>query len=61
MKLLASEESQIVPVPCVKCGQINIGQSGEYPCTVCKLATVWDEEITDSNGKPIIFKPMRLA
>lgn len=27
---------------CKSCGQSNIGQTGEYPCKVCKLPTTWD-------------------
>ena len=29
--------------PCPKCGQIWQGQTGEYPCELCGLPTVWDE------------------
>lgn len=28
--------------PCEKCGQIDVGQQGEYPCSACGLPTVWD-------------------
>ncbi len=30
---------------CNKCGQIDIGQTGEYPCPECGLPTTWDEDI----------------
>ena len=29
--------------PCWKCGQIDNGQTGEYPCPVCGLPMVWDD------------------
>ncbi len=28
--------------PCGKCGQVDHGQYGEYPCADCGLPTVWD-------------------
>lgn len=28
--------------PCAKCGQVDHGQYGEYPCAVCGLPTTWD-------------------
>lgn len=31
--------------PCVKCGQVNIGQTGEYPCATCGFPSLWDESI----------------
>lgn len=33
--------------PCPKCGQIDRGQTGEYPCEVCGLPLVWDDPIDD--------------
>jgi len=27
---------------CPKCGKVNRGQTGEYPCEVCSLPMVWD-------------------
>jgi hypothetical protein len=27
---------------CPKCGQVDIGQTGEYPCSECGLPTTWD-------------------
>ncbi len=29
--------------PCPKCGQFEVGQTGEYHCSECGLPTVWDE------------------
>lgn len=29
--------------PCDKCGQIDQGQTGEYPCEVCGLPILHDE------------------
>lgn len=29
--------------PCSKCGQVDRGQTGEYPCSECGLPLVWDE------------------
>lgn len=29
--------------PCQKCGQVDCGQFGEYPCDVCGLPTLHDE------------------
>ena len=28
---------------CSQCGQISVGQSGEYQCPTCGLPTVWDD------------------
>lgn len=28
---------------CPKCGQVDRGQTGEYPCPECGLPLVWDE------------------
>ena len=28
---------------CPKCGQVDHGQTGEYPCSECGLPMVWDE------------------
>lgn len=28
---------------CQKCGQVDNGQTGEYPCSECGLPQVWDE------------------
>jgi hypothetical protein len=30
--------------PCPKCGQTLQGQTGEYPCELCGLPTMWDDE-----------------
>ena len=30
--------------PCTKCGSIDFGQTGEYPCAACGLPVAWDEE-----------------
>jgi len=37
------KEKQDEKVPCSHCGQVDMGQTGEYPCPVCGLPTVWDE------------------
>ena len=29
---------------CPVCGQTNLGQTGEYPCSACGLPTVWDTQ-----------------
>jgi hypothetical protein len=29
---------------CAKCGQKDIGQTGEYPCGVCGLPMLWDDK-----------------
>ena len=29
--------------PCARCGQVDRGQTGEYPCMGCGLPQVWDE------------------
>lgn len=34
--------------PCPACGQVDIGQYGEYPCPECGLPTVWDEPVSES-------------
>lgn len=31
--------------PCIKCGQVDTGQTSEYPCEVCGLPFVHDNEI----------------
>jgi uncharacterized Zn finger protein (UPF0148 family) len=28
--------------PCEKCGQVDMGQTGEYACPECGLPTTWD-------------------
>ncbi len=32
------------PLVCDKCGQKDIGQTGEYPCEACGLPTTWDDD-----------------
>lgn len=46
---------EVNQVPCSKCGQINQGQTGEYPCEVCGLPTMHDEPCCDYYGchKPL--------
>ena len=29
-------------IPCKKCGQVDNGQTGEYPCSECGLPTTHD-------------------
>ena len=31
-------------LPCPECKQVDVGQTGEYPCKVCGLPRVWDGE-----------------
>ena len=31
---------------CSECGQVDHGQTGEYPCITCGLPFVFDEEVT---------------
>ena len=35
--------------PCPKCGQTDIGQTGEYPCNSCGLPTLWDKDYPQQN------------
>lgn len=55
LRLLASSSLVIreprgtVPLaPCQKCGQVDHGQYGEYPCPECGLPTLWDEPEPES-------------
>ena len=32
---------------CLTCGQTNIGQTGEHPCTACGLPTLHDPDSAD--------------
>lgn len=36
-------ELMIYLEPCLKCKQVDIGQTGEYPCSGCGLPMVWDD------------------
>lgn len=36
--------------PCSKCGQVDHGQWGEYPCSVCGLPLVWDAPEPEPEG-----------
>lgn len=41
---LALEIDELLTLPvCGKCGQRDMGQTGEYPCSECGLPTTWDE------------------
>ncbi len=40
------------PKACEKCGQMDVGQTGEYPCPVCGVPTVWDKEYPGGNSTP---------
>ena len=42
-------QEQQKPKPCSKCGQIDVGQQGEYPCSECDLPTEWDKEYPGGN------------
>jgi hypothetical protein len=39
-------------VRCAKCGQADNGQTGEYPCSVCGVPTVWDDGCDPITGTP---------
>ena len=36
--------------PCGKCGQVDHGQRGEYPCSQCGLPTLHDEEAPEAEA-----------
>lgn len=36
-----SATAPAAPTPCVECHQIDQGQYGEYPCSVCDLPRLW--------------------
>lgn len=46
------------PVFCSKCGQTDVGQQGEYPCSECALPTTWDKEypggVRVGNSRPLV-------
>lgn len=37
------------PGGCVGCGQVDEGQTGEYPCPICGLPQLWDGESNSGN------------
>ncbi|MDD5517873.1 MAG: hypothetical protein PHV98_00795 [Candidatus Omnitrophica bacterium] len=40
-----SDATAIFRYEYLSCNCIDVGQTGEYPCPVCGLPTVWDEPI----------------
>jgi hypothetical protein len=42
--MLTEQDIERIAEPCPKCGQVPNGQHGEYPCAVCGLPVVWDDE-----------------
>ena len=47
----------VFPVPeesCSECGSVNLGQTGEYPCVVCKRPRMWDD------GQDALWEKMKL-
>lgn len=47
--VLDDEDEEPQPVRCPKCGQMDLGQTGEHPCPKCGLPTVWDKEVEEKN------------
>ena len=37
--------------PCFCCGQVDHGQTGEYPCKVCGLPWIWDADAPEPPGE----------
>lgn len=37
---------------CATCGQVNRGQTGEYPCAECGVPTLWDDACDPVTGTP---------
>lgn len=41
----ANRAFRYIEFKCTKCGQFDIGQTGEYPCPKCGLPTTWDSPV----------------
>lgn len=57
--ILDARAADAKQTPCPKCGQVDTGQTGEYPCTECGLPTTHDEPAKGKAERPPTWQKLR--